>query len=125
MVSFQLLEAFEPKLGSLPTVVNIALHLTRRNLRRQMLSPLFGSRKIISGCWSCNLTGTTCQKALRDLVMLNVRPQCDMDAKRATVILVKCLRIMFRLVPGVIVPLCSGLFLGLEHCVSPQAPHVK
>lgn len=48
--------------------------------------------------------------------MLNVKPQYAIAAKIATVILVKCLRKMSQLVPGVMVPVYCVLFLCLEHC---------
>lgn len=51
--------------------------------------------------------------------MLNIKPQCAIAAKIATVILVKCLRKMSQLVPGVIVPVYCVLFSCLGHCVSP------
>lgn len=51
--------------------------------------------------------------------MLNIKPQCAIAAKIATVILVKCLRKVSQLAPGVMVPVYGVLVLCLEHCVSP------
>lgn len=54
--------------------------------------------------------------------MLNIRP-CDTAAGVTIVIVVKCLWTVSGPTLGMVVPLCSALFLCLEQCDSPHTAH--